>query len=568
MAFDTIIKGGTVVDGSGLPQRKADVGIRDGMITDIGRLSGATRTIDADGLVVMPGIVDAHTHYDPQLTFEPFGTSSCFHGVTSVVGGNCGYSIAPVQAKDRAWVTELFAKVEGMTPSVLRAGLPWDWDTFPSLLDVLDQRLGINAAIYIGHSAMRRWVMGEAASEREATAGEITAMQTMVREAMRAGAAGFSSSQAPTHVDHLNRPVPSRKASFDEVKALAAAAGEGGAGSIAYLAGTAVQGYDATDRERLIELAHVSGLPVVVQGMGYRPGAKEKWDDQTDFLAKARARGAAIYSMLRTQPFMRPFNWRRGTSLFDGVFHWRDLLALRAEERLARLRDPKRREEFRWGLDNPNTDGAKGSTLPPPAMGNLFVDKSTAHPDAVGRSIAQIAKQRGVHPADVFCEITAGDNLDTQFVYNSENPAWIEVNRESQRNVHMIIGTGDGGAHADRDDGAEWSTYFLRSWVLDRQAYTLEEGVRRITHLPAVLCGIERRGLLARGYHADVMMFDPSRLKLGKKQLVHDMPGGEARWQVLPEGIRCVIVNGQPIVENGTLTGTRPGRVLRIGNAS
>ena len=209
MAFDTIIKGGTVVDGSGLPQRKADVGIRDGMVTDIGRLSGAKQTIDADGLVVMPGIVDAHTHYDPQLTFEPFGTSSCFHGVTSVVGGNCGYSIAPCKPADREWITKFFAKVEGMTPSVLQEGLPWDWESFPSLMSVLDQRLGINAAVYIGHSAMRRFVMGDAASEREATADEIEKMKTLVREAMRAGAAGFSSSQAPTHTDQFGRPVPS-----------------------------------------------------------------------------------------------------------------------------------------------------------------------------------------------------------------------------------------------------------------------------------------------------------------------------------------------------------------------
>ena len=568
MAFDTIIKGGTVVDGSGLPQRKADVGIRDGMITDIGRLSGAAETIDADGLVVMPGIVDAHTHYDPQLTFEPFGTSSCFHGVTSVVGGNCGYSIAPCAPKDREWITAFFAKVEGMTPSVLQKGLPWDWESFPSLMAVLDERLGINAAVYIGHSAMRRFVMGEAASDREATADEIEKMRNLVREAMRAGAAGFSSSQAPTHTDQFGRPVPSRKATFEEVKALAAAAGEGGAGSIAFLAGTAVQGYDATDRERLIELAHVSGLPVVVQGMGYRPGAKEKWDDQTKFLDDARHRGAAIYSMLRTQPFMRPFNWRRGTSLFEGVFHWRDLAELSHEDRLARLRDPNRRDEFRWGIDHPNTDGAKGSTLPPPAMTALFVDKSKAHGDAEGLSLAQIAKERGVHPADVFCEITASDDLDTQYVYNSESPAWLEANREAQRNLHMIVGTGDGGAHADRDDGAEWSTYFLRSWVLDRKAYTLEDGVRRITHLPAMVCGIERRGLLARGYHADVTMFDPSRLKLGKKQLVSDMPGGEARWQVLPEGIVRVLVNGCVIVDNGKLTGKRAGRVMRIGNAS
>ncbi len=568
MAFDTIIKGGTVVDGSGLPRRLADVGIRGGMITDVGRLSGGTRTIDADGLVVMPGIVDAHTHYDPQLTFDPFGSSSCFHGVTSVVGGNCGYSIAPCAPKDRDWITAFFAKVEGMTPSVLKAGLPWDWETFPQLLDVLDTRLGINAAAYVGHSAIRRWVMGDAASERAATPAEITQMAALVREAMRHGAAGFSSSQSPTHVDQFNRPVPSRKATFEEIKALATAAGEGGAGSIAFLASTAVQGYDAGDRERLVELAHVSGLPVVVQGMGYRPGAKDKWDDQVRFLSDARSQGAAIYSMLRTQPFMRPFNWRRGTSLFDGVFHWRDLAALPPAERLARFKNSNGREELRRGLDHPNTDSAKGSTLPPPAMTALFVDKSKTDPGAVGKHLAQLAKERGVHPADVFCEITAGDDLDTQWVYNSESPAWIEANLEAQKNLHMIVGTGDGGAHADRDDGAEWSTYFLRTWCLDRQAYTLEDAVRRITQLPAVICGIERRGMIARGYHADLMLFDPKRLALGKKQLVHDMPGGEERWQVLPEGVERVLVNGEVIVERGKLTGARPGRVLRIGNAT
>jgi len=219
MSFDTIIRGGTVVDGSGLPRRRADVGIKQGTITDIGRLSGARRTIDADGLVVMPGIVDAHTHYDPQLSFDPWGTSSCFHGVTSVVAGNCGYSIAPCRPEDHEWVTSLFAKVEGMSPGVLREGLPWDWESFPSFLQAIDKRLGINAAVYIGHSALRRFVMGEGASERAATADEIERMRGLVREAMAAGAAGFSSSHAPTHVDHLGRPVPSRRASFDEVYA-------------------------------------------------------------------------------------------------------------------------------------------------------------------------------------------------------------------------------------------------------------------------------------------------------------------------------------------------------------
>jgi N-acyl-D-aspartate/D-glutamate deacylase len=566
MAFDTIIKGGKVVDGSGLPMRVADVGIREGMVTDIGRLSGARRTIDADGLVVMPGIVDVHTHYDPQLSFEPFATSSCFHGVTSVVAGNCGYSIAPCLPEDHDFMAALFAKVEGMTPSVLRAGLPWDWDSFPSFLDVLDRRLGINAAVYVGHSALRRFVMRDAASEREATADEVERMRQMVREAMRAGAAGFSSSQAPTHVDHLGRPVPSRKATFEEVAALAEAAGEGGAGSIAYLAESAVQGYDARDRQRLVDLAHRSGLPVVVQGMGFRPGQRDRWDDQTQFLSSAREQGAAIYSMLRTQPFMRPFNWRRGTSLFDGVFHWRDLSELPVAERLARMRDPHFRENLRTGLDHPNTHSTKGSTLPPPAMGRVFVDRSASNSAAVGKSIAELAEARRVHPADVFCDLAIADGLETQFLWNSESSPWIEANAESQRNLHMIVGTGDGGAHADRDDGSEWSTYYLRTWLLDRKLFSLEDGVRRLTHLPAMVTGLRARGLLARGYHADVMMFDPTRLALGKKQLVRDMPGGEERWQVLPEGVVRVMVNGETVVEGGRLTGVRAGRVLRVGN--
>jgi N-acyl-D-aspartate/D-glutamate deacylase len=566
MAFDTIIKGGTVVDGSGLPMRIADVGIRDGTITDIGRLSGARQTIDAGGLVVAPGIIDAHTHYDPQLSFDPFATSSCYHGVTSVVGGNCGYSIAPCAREDHEFMTALFAKVEGMSPNVLRSGLPWDWDTFPSFLDVLDRRLGVNAAVYVGHSALRRFVMGEAASEREANADEIERMKRLVREAMRAGAAGFSSSQAPTHVDQLGRPVPSRRARFEEVAALAETAGEGGAGSIAYLAETAVQGYDARDRERLVELAHRSGLPVVVQGMGYRPGQRERWDDQTRFLADARTRGAAIYSMLRTQPFMRPFNWRRGTSLYDGVFHWRDLPALSPDERLARLGDKAFREKLRWGLDHPNTDAAKGSTLPMPASNRVFVDRSASDPGAVGRSLAELAAARGVHAADVMCHLAVADGLETQFLWNSESAPWIEANAESQRNLHMIIGTGDGGAHADRDDGAEWSTYFIRTWLLERQVFSLEDGIRRLTHLPAMVTGIKGRGLLARGYHADVMLFDPTRLALGKKELVRDMPGDEERWQVRAEGVVRVLVNGETIVAEGRLTGARPGRVLRIGN--
>jgi N-acyl-D-aspartate/D-glutamate deacylase len=546
--------------------RTADVGIKDGIITDVGNLSGAKREIRADGLMVIPGIIDAHTHYDPQLTFDPYATSSCFHGVTSVIGGNCGYSIAPVQKKDHDYIEALFAKVEGMSPKVLHSGLPWDWDSFPSYLDAIDKRLGINAAVYIGHSAIRRFVMGDAASERKARPDELDKMKAIVREAMHAGAAGFSSSLAPTHVDQFNKPVPSRHAEYEEVAALIEVAGEGGAGSISFLPETMVRGLDERDRERIIEVARRCGLPIIVQGMGSRAGKPEMWADQKRFLARARERGAAIFSMLRNQPFMRPFNWKRGTSLFDGVFHWRDLTDLPPAERLAKLRDPKFREQLRAGLDHPNTDGSKGSTLPPPPLHTIYVDGSKSDPGAIGKTLAQLAKERGVHASDIMAELATGDNLETQFIYNDQSDAWAQAKIESLQSPHMIVGTGDGGAHADRDDGAEWSTFFIKYWLLEKQVFTLEEGIRRITHIPAMIAGIKGRGLIARGYHADIAMFDPGRIGLGKKRLTADMPGGEERWQVGAEGITRVIVNGEVIVENGELTTARPGRVLRVGN--
>jgi N-acyl-D-amino-acid deacylase len=566
MSLDTIIKGGLVVDGSGLPMRLADVGIAGGRIVDIGHLSGAKETIDADGLVVAPGIVDAHTHYDPQLSFEPYATSSCFHGVTTVVAGNCGYSIAPTKPQDREFMTGLFAKVEGMSPEVLGAGLPWTWQTFPEFLDALDRRLGLNVACYVGHSAVRRWVMGDAASERAATDAEVGEMKRIVREAMRAGACGFSSSLAPTHVDQWEKPVPSRFSAFEEVAVLCEAAGEGGSGSISILPETAVRGLTVADREKLIDLGRRCGLPIIIQGMGCRAGKEESWEDQKRFFADARDRGAAIYSVLRTQPFMRVFDFDRGTSLLDGVFHWRDLGALLAEERLRRLADAAFRPQLRQALDEPNTDGSKGSTLPPPALDMVFVTSSAAHPEAEGKSLKQIAEERGVHAADVIADLAVADRLATGFLWSNENPRWMAASIASQSSNHMIVGTGDGGAHSDRDDGAEWSTYYLRQWILERKIQSLEEGIRRITHLPAVITGIQERGLIARGYWADVMLFDPKRIGLGKKTIVKDLPGNGERWQVYPLGVARVMVNGKTIVANGELTGAHPGRVLRVGH--
>ena len=270
--FDLIVRGGLVVDGTGLPRRRVDVGVRDGRVATMAHLDGATATeeIDAEGMIVAPGIVDAHTHYDPQITFDPYATVSCFHGVTTVVAGNCGFSVAPCRAPDRTFLEGIFAQVENMDPIALGA-ITWDeFETFPEFLASREGRLGVNFACYVGHSNLRRWVMGPDASTREATEAEIEEMRALVADAMAAGAAGVSSSAAPTHLDLDGRPVPSRLSAREELLALAEQAGAAGAGSIAFLPSSAIGGLDETDEDYLIQLSAVSGLPVVIQGLGGR----------------------------------------------------------------------------------------------------------------------------------------------------------------------------------------------------------------------------------------------------------------------------------------------------------
>jgi N-acyl-D-aspartate/D-glutamate deacylase len=563
--FDCLIRSGLVVDGTGQPARRADIAIRDGRIVEIGLFPDARAEveIDAAGRVVMPGIIDHHTHYDPQLDFDPYATPSCLHGVTTVVSGHCGFSIAPCAPGDRDFLTKFFAAVEGMSPSVLEHGLGWTWQSFPQYLDQLEGRLGVNAAVYVGHSSVRRHAMGEAASERKSDASELDAMKRIVKEAVEAGAIGLSSASCLVDRDQLGRPVPSCFGDFDEIEALAEVAGAAGGGSIAFLPDSAILGIDPPDTERLIQIAQRAELPVIIQGMGHRLGQPELWErDQRTFDAMQDS-GARIYSSYRTQPYRRPFTWSRGTSLFDGVFEWRELSGLPPDERLARLADPTRRSALREGLDRPNTDGRLGATLPPPPLDCLFVQHSQSRPEIDGRSIADLCQETGDHPADSLAELIVADALATEFVYSNESDEWIAITGDSAKHPNLLVGVGDCGAHVDRDDGAEWSTYFMSRWVRDRGLYSLEEGVQRITDEPARLLGLRDRGRLEVGCWADAVILDLDRLELGHKRLVQDLPGGGERWQVEVEGIERVLVNGETIVERGRIFETKPGHVIR-----
>jgi len=572
--YDLIVRGGLVVDGTGLPRRRIDVGVRGGRVAALARLDGAEadEEIDARGMIVAPGIVDAHTHYDPQITFDPYATVSCFHGVTTLVAGNCGFSVAPCKEEDRLFLSGIFARVENMDPIALSA-ITWDqFETFPEFLESRRGRLGVNIACYVGHSNLRRWVMGADASERAATDVEIADMRVLVADAMAAGAAGVSSSAAPTHFDIDNRPVPSRLAERDELAALAEEVGRACAGSIAFLPASAIGGLDEEDENYLIRLATVSGLPVVIQGLGGRnkvDAPTATWESAQAFLDRATAVGAPVYSMLIARPFDRPVVID-GTNLhYLAVPSWDRMLKLPHAERVALLRSPAARAELRDAVEHYNRDPAKGTTVPPPLWDAVFVDSVMLpkHEKLQGRSVREIADEQGVAPADAMLDLALDENLAASFRWRTESPEWTAAVREAQLDARMIIGVSDGGAHLARDDGADWSSYFLRSWVLDRQVWTLEEGIRQITQVPAALLGLADRGTLRPGGWADLMVFDPDTIGPWKKEFVHDLPGGVGRFKAWGRGVHATVVNGAPIVLGGELTGRLPGHVVRPGVA-
>jgi N-acyl-D-amino-acid deacylase len=568
--FDLIVRNGFLVDGTGLPRRRVDVGVRDGRVARIANLSqhSAAEEIDAEGAIVAPGIVDAHTHYDPQITFDPYATVSCFHGVTTVLGGNCGFSLAPCKADDRSFLEGIFARVENMDPIAMSA-ITWNqFETFDEFLDSRNGRLGVNFACYVGHSNLRRWVMGPDASTREATASEVDEMCRLRAGAMSAGAAGLSSSAAPTHFDIDDRPVPSRLANRDELLALADALGRIGRGSLAFLPASSIGGLDDEDKALLIELGSRSGTPVIIQGLGGRnkfDAPTATWEASVEFLDRATAAGAPVYSMLITRPFDRPVVIGPENHHYLSVPSWEHMLKLPHDERVALLRDPEARAQLRHAVEGYNRDPAKGTTVPPPLWTNVFVDRVVLpeHEKLQSRSIVDIAAERGVAPADAMLDLALAEDLRTEFRWRTESPEWTDAVGLAQRDPRMVIGTSDGGAHLARDDGADWSSYFLRSWVLDRQVWTLEEGIRQITQVPASLLGFHDRGVVAVGRWADLMVFDPETVGPWRKEFVADLPGGVGRFKAWGQGMRATVVNGSVIVRDGELTGSLPGHVVR-----
>jgi N-acyl-D-aspartate/D-glutamate deacylase len=574
MPYDLLIRNGTIVDGSGRPRFGGDLGVRDGRIVEIGRLSGAARqTIDADGLVVAPGIIDVHTHYDPQLTFEPLATSSLWHGVTTVVTGNCGFTLAPCRPEDRDYMVRMFAKVEGMSRQVLDAGLPWSWESFPQFLDTLDHKLGPNAMVYVGHSALRRYVLGDEANERVATEDEVRRMRTVLREALVAGAAGFTTSQTAAHVDGDDRPVPSRAAAREELLELASVLAELNLGTLEIVS-AAPNGKEDARWSLLASLSRSSGSrPVIALGL-VRPSAGDPEHQRAleRFLTDVADAGGRVISQVRNQPSDRLFNFGEGPTLetlplssLDQLPTWRAVIGLPPDERLARLRDSGTRDRMREELDHPSYDPARGRMLQPPRWHTIRVAKVARAENRryEGRLVAEVAETEGRHLADVMIDLAADEALATQFFCSGREGVDEALLAEALRSPYTMIGTSDGGAHLERDDGSDWSTYFLSYWVGQKAIMSLEEGVRRLTFYPASVMGLQDRGLLRPGFAADLFLFDLQAIRPVSKHQMADFPNGGVRYVTVPAGVDKVIVNGEVLVDGGVHTGAYPGKVLR-----
>jgi N-acyl-D-aspartate/D-glutamate deacylase len=556
---DLLIRGGTVVDGTGAPARTADVLVRGGRIVALGRVDDhAARVIDADGLLVTPGFIDVHTHYDAQLHWDPTASPASWHGVTTVLTGNCGFSLAPARPEDLPWLCEMLSRVEGMSPAALAEGVTFRGGTFADFLAGLDGRVGVNVAANVGHCALRRYVMGDDASERVATPEEIDAMARLLREALAGGAIGFTSSQLELHVAHDGRGVPSNHAAPEELVALAGVLAERGRGSIEFIPRSFLTGYDDDDRALILAMARASGRPVHLNTLTSMPHAPDGWSRSLEFAEAAAAGGLAIHPMFAANRQGAHFALG-STFLFDEMPSFRDTLTLPAPERDARLRDPAVRARMRAELADPT---GRSFVF---AWSVIRVERvaKPEHQRFVDRTVTDVAAEMGCDPLDAFLDLSLAEDLETQFVLAAPpSPERRAATEAMIRSPVVMAGSSDGGAHLLSFCGADYPTRLLTEWVPG--TLTLEEAVARLTLIPAAATGITGRGRIAEGLAADLCCIDLERLGAADApRYVRDFPAGSGRFVVDATGYRAVIVNGEILLDDGEWTGAMPGVVIR-----
>ncbi|MCU1454156.1 MAG: aminoacylase [Acidimicrobiales bacterium] len=558
--YDILIKGATVVDGLGSPPIRSDVGIKDGRIVFVGKAEeSGRRVVDGTGKHLMPGFIDIHTHYDAQIAWDPYCTPANWHGVTTVVAGNCGFTLAPTRRSHHDNLISLLCRTEGMPREALEHGIPWEWETFPEYMDWLDhQRLGINFATNIGHSAVRYFVLGDEACERQATDHEIRQMRALVDEGLDVGAVGFTTSFVLTQNDLQGRPVPSRLASVDETLELASALRGRSAGVVGVNLASIPQGIDAAERQLLRDLAAVSGRPVnwnVLIQWDSAPGVE---DELLAFGHEAAAGGAQIWAVGSCLPFEMQFSLR-STSLLDPFPTWKQLIALPEPEKLAAMQDPEWRRRLTEDMDGRITSYFHCR------WEDTFVVSAQAESQKrwEGSSVAEVAQQMGTDPIGAMLDVAVADGLNTQFLMArlaNVKPGAVE---KIINDPNVIVGTSDGGAHLDAMSDPHFTTSLLARWVRDEGAMSLAAAVRALTFVPAQLYGLWDRGRIQVGAAADLILLDLESLGWGALETLHDLPANAPRYVRRARGYELVLVNGRPALEEGVETEEFSGQLIR-----
>jgi N-acyl-D-aspartate/D-glutamate deacylase len=562
--LDYLIKGATIVDGTGSAPYIGDVGVKAGRIASLGTVTDeATETYDADGLVVTPGFIDNHTHYDAQLFWDPFVTPSNVHGVTTVLGGNCGFTLAPLKAADADYIRRMMQKVEGMPLEALETGVPWGWETFAEYLDKVEQaQLAVNAGFLVGHCAIRRYVMGTDATDREATDDEIKQIVALLHESIEAGGLGLSTTLSNTHSDGEGKPVASRKASKEELLALCQAVGEHEGTFLEGIVPGCLDKFDDDEIELLAQMSAAAKRSINWNLLTIDSREPDRIPRQLEASARARELGGRVIAL--TMPVLVPMNMSLRT--FCGLWlipGWGEVLNRPVPDRIEKLRDPEVRAHL---LERANSKEAgvfrRLGNFGRYVIGDTYSD---ANAGLKGRPVKEIAAEQGKEPFDALLDICINDELKTilwPMPTDSDPDTWA-LREQAWREDDVMLGGSDAGAHLDRMAGAPFPTRFLGDMIRGRKLVSLERAVQMITGDQADVFGLKERGYLREGYFADIVVFDPDRIDYLAARTVTDVPGGGSRLWRDAVGVRDVVVNGQVVVREGTVTGALPGRVLR-----
>ncbi|MEY2472524.1 MAG: hypothetical protein QOK28_1853 [Actinomycetota bacterium] len=559
------MRGATIVDGTGAPGYVGNVGVRDGVIVGVGEIDEEARTVlDADGLVVTPGFVDPHTHYDAQLFWDPFATPSNVHGVTTVIGGNCGFTLAPIREEDADYIRRMMAKVEGMPLEALETGVPWKWETFGEYLDSLDGTTAVNAGFLVGHCGLRRYVMGLDAIGKEATPEQLDEMARVLGESIAAGGLGLSTTLSNTHSDGDGQPVASRWATPDELLRLCGVVGEHEGTTLEGIVQGCLDKFSDDEIDLLAGMSVAARRPINWNVLTVDPRSPEKIERQLEATSIARQRGGDIVAL--TMPVLVPMNMSFGThcALFL-IPGWQDVMRLPTAQRIAKLRDPEVRKDLMEKGRSPEAGVFRRLThFGKYVIGDTF---SPQNEGLKGRIVQDVADERGGDPFDVLVDIVCNDELRTvlwPIAPDNDEETWA-LRKRVWEDDRAMLGGSDAGAHLDRMCGAPYTTRFIGDMLRGRKLVPLEKAVQMITDAPARLFGLKGRGRIEVGNHADLVVFDPATIDSEPATLIADLPGDAKRLTAGSIGVVRVLVNGVETVADGKATGATPGSILRSG---